>query len=84
MKPIRLLAGLVVALSAACVHAQAYPNRSVRVIVPYPAGGATDVIARIVTGRPLAPRPSQPPPLCIMWRLGQPPVAEKRPSPMRT
>lgn len=27
---------------------QAYPNRPIRLIVPYPAGGATDVVARIV------------------------------------
>ncbi|MBV8752712.1 MAG: hypothetical protein JO328_07620 [Hyphomicrobiales bacterium] len=30
------------------VFAQAWPNRAVRVIVPYAAGGATDVVTRIV------------------------------------
>ena len=51
MKPIRLVAGLVLTLSAALAHAQAYPNRSVRVIVPYPAGGTVDAVARVVSQR---------------------------------
>ena len=51
MKSIRLLAGLVLALSTALAHAQTYPNRSVRVIVPYPAGGTVDAVARVVAQR---------------------------------
>src|SRR5438552_4812338 len=31
------------------LHAQDYPNRSITVIVPFPAGGPSDVVARIVT-----------------------------------
>ncbi len=31
------------------VRAQDYPNRSITVVVPFPAGGPSDVIARIVT-----------------------------------
>ncbi len=46
----RLLIGLVAALGAAfSIHsaaAQDYPNRLVTVIVPYPAGGPTDQLAR--------------------------------------
>jgi len=32
-------------------HAQSYPNRSITVVVPFPAGGPSDVVARIVTDR---------------------------------
>ena len=39
------LAGIVPA------HAQDYPSRSITVIVPFPPGGASDVVARIVTNQ---------------------------------
>jgi len=29
-------------------HAQSYPSRSITVVVPFPAGGPSDVVARIV------------------------------------
>jgi len=44
-----LVALLLVAATQA--WAQPYPNRQIRMIVPYPAGGATDVVARIVAER---------------------------------
>ena len=53
-------------LGAACfAHAQDWPTKPVRFIVPYPPGGGTDVIARIVQHR-------------MSEGLGQPIVIENR------
>jgi len=41
-----LLASLL--LAAGLAHAQDYPSKPIRMIVPYPPGGGTDVVARIV------------------------------------
>jgi tripartite-type tricarboxylate transporter receptor subunit TctC len=43
---ISLLGFVVLPLSA---HAQTYPSKSITAVVPFPAGGPSDVVARIVT-----------------------------------
>ncbi|MFC7738325.1 Bug family tripartite tricarboxylate transporter substrate binding protein [Roseomonas sp. GCM10028921] len=56
----------LLALGQGPAQAQAgYPSRPVRLVVPYPAGGATDVIARLIGER-----------LSAKW--GQPVVVENR------
>jgi tripartite-type tricarboxylate transporter receptor subunit TctC len=37
------------ALSVSAALAQSFPNRSIRLIVPFPAGGPNDIIARVVS-----------------------------------
>ena len=61
-----LVLGLV-ALHATGAHADAYPNRPVRLIVPFAAGGLNDVVARLIA--PYLER-----------SLGQPFVIDNRPA----
>jgi tripartite-type tricarboxylate transporter receptor subunit TctC len=49
-----------------CVHAQTWPQKPVKVIVPFPPGGVTDSLARITAD-------------WLTQRLGQPVIAENRP-----
>ncbi|MBM3352325.1 MAG: tripartite tricarboxylate transporter substrate binding protein [Betaproteobacteria bacterium] len=48
-----ILAALVLGLSASAASAQSWPARPVRMVVPYPPGGAADTLGRAV-GRKLA------------------------------
>jgi tripartite-type tricarboxylate transporter receptor subunit TctC len=50
---------LAVAMTPLSANAQAYPGKPIRIIVPYPAGGAVDIVARIV-GQPLSESLKQP------------------------
>ncbi|MGL5447600.1 MAG: tripartite tricarboxylate transporter substrate binding protein [Rhabdaerophilum sp.] len=44
-----LVLGIFTALAATgAAQAQGYPNRTIRIVVPFPAGGSNDVAARIV------------------------------------
>ena len=47
----RLLAGLMLALLPALAVAQDFPTKPIKLIVPFPAGGPNDIIARIVGQR---------------------------------
>ena len=52
MRTIRtLMLGLSVLLAPLAAKAQDFPNRQIRLIVPFPAGGPNDIIARLVGQR---------------------------------
>src|SRR5690349_10524752 len=60
-----LCAGHALGQGKAKSDAGSYPSRPVRFIIPYPAGGATDVLSRLVSER-------------LASRLGQPVVGDNR------
>jgi tripartite-type tricarboxylate transporter receptor subunit TctC len=62
----RILSGLAAALFCSIAFAQGYPNKPIRVIVPWPPGQATDLAARIVAEK-------------LTAQLGQNFVIENRP-----
>lgn len=62
-----IVAATVFALTGAGAFAQTYPNKPIRMVVPFTPGSATDVVARL-----LSPR------LVESW--GQPVVVDNRPS----
>jgi len=62
----RIVAALVVWLVACSALAQGYPNRPVRVVVPWPPGQATDIAARVVAQK-------------LQESLSQPFVIENKP-----
>src|SRR3954468_6146093 len=47
----RILAGLLAFTALSGASAQDYPNKPVRIVVPYPPGGPTDVIVRVIGNR---------------------------------
>jgi tripartite-type tricarboxylate transporter receptor subunit TctC len=49
LKCLLCVAAIVFCAAPAEVSAQAYPSRPITVVVPFPAGGPSDVVARIVT-----------------------------------
>ncbi|WP_459617121.1 tripartite tricarboxylate transporter substrate binding protein BugE [Bordetella sp. 2513F-2] len=65
VRAIALATGIAAAAGASVAHAADYPDRPVRVIVPFAPGGSTDIIARLVTQR-------------MSQELGQPMVVENK------
>ena len=61
----KTMLALATLLFAAAVGAQPYPSKPIRMIVPYPAGGNTDIVARAYSQK-------------LTERLGQPVVVDNR------
>lgn len=62
----KLIVGLCFAVSSASALAQAFPNKPLRWVVPYPPGGGTDMIARTIGNQ-------------VSKQLGQPVVIDNKP-----
>jgi tripartite-type tricarboxylate transporter receptor subunit TctC len=61
-----LCAFLLIGSTAATLCAQTYPNKPIKLILPFPPGGATDILGRIVAQK-------------LAEQLGQPVVSENHP-----
>jgi tripartite-type tricarboxylate transporter receptor subunit TctC len=50
-KSLKTLTALSVALAASVTFAQAFPNKPIKIIVPFAPGGSTDIVARIMASK---------------------------------
>ena len=66
MKKMLLVLSALLAAHAALTHAQGYPAKPVRMVIPYPPGGGNDTLGRLFAAK-------------LGERLGQPFVVENRP-----
>ncbi len=51
MRKLFVVAAALVLLAAAPVWADTFPSRTITLIVPFPPGGSTDVVARIMADK---------------------------------
>jgi tripartite-type tricarboxylate transporter receptor subunit TctC len=65
-RPLVLLVVLALMTAYCAAHAQTYPSKPIRLIVAFPAGGGSDVMARTLTQR-------------LSERVGQPFIVDNRP-----
>jgi len=65
-KLLALVAAAVMAVAALPAQAQSYPSRAIKLVIPFPAGGATDIVGRTIAQK-------------LSVALGQNVIVENRP-----
>src|ERR1700716_1779735 len=62
----RFFLAVLFSLYFASANSQGYPNKPIRIVIPFPPGNTTDIMSRLI-----APKMTE--------RLGQPVIVENRP-----